>query len=60
MILCKMNVKLFIFTVHRRIIYVVSENLHLGSVGGGHRRRIDLEDKAKVVTYAWGAESLPR
>ena len=25
-----------------------------------HRRRIDLEDKAKVVPYAWGAESLPR
>ena len=25
-----------------------------------HRRRIDLEDKAKVVAYAWGTESLPR
>ena len=25
-----------------------------------HRRRIDLEYKAKVVAYAWGAESLPR
>ena len=25
-----------------------------------HRRRIDLEDKAKVVAFAWGAESLPR
>ena len=25
-----------------------------------HRRRIDLEDKTKVVAYAWGAESLPR
>ena len=25
-----------------------------------HRRRIDLEDKVKVVAYAWGAESLPR
>ena len=35
MILCKKNVKLFIFTVHCRIIYVVSENRHLGSVGGG-------------------------
>ena len=25
-----------------------------------HIRRIDLEDKAKVVAFAWGAESLPR
>ena len=25
-----------------------------------HRIRIDLEDKAKVVAYAWGAESLLR
>ena len=25
-----------------------------------HRRRIDLEDKANVVVYAWGAESLLR
>ena len=29
-------------------------------VAGAHRRKIDLEDKAKVVAYAWGAESLPR
>ena len=28
--------------------------------GNLHRRRIDLEDKTKVVAYAWGAESLPR
>ena len=28
--------------------------------GQKHGRRIDLEDKAKVVAYAWGAESLPR
>ena len=26
----------------------------------GHRRRIELEDKAKVVTSDWGTESLPR
>ena len=26
--------------------------------GVTHRRRIDLEDKTKVVAYAWGAESL--
>ena len=25
-----------------------------------HRRRIDLEDKAKVVASDWGTESLPR
>ena len=25
-----------------------------------HRRRIELEDKAKVVTSDWGTESLPR
>ena len=25
-----------------------------------HRRRIDLEDKAKVVASAWGTDSLPR
>ena len=29
-------------------------------VAAAHRRRIDLEDKTKVVAYAWGAESLPR
>ena len=26
----------------------------------GHRRRIELEDKAKVVPSDWGTESLPR
>ena len=35
MILCKKNDKIFIFTVHWRIIYVVSENRNIGSVGGG-------------------------
>ena len=25
-----------------------------------HKRRIELEDKAKVVALDWGAESLPR
>ena len=25
-----------------------------------HRRRIELEDNAKVVALVWGAESLPR
>ena len=25
-----------------------------------HRRRIELEDKAKVVASVWGAQSLPR
>ena len=25
-----------------------------------HRRRIELEDKAKVITSDWGTESLPR
>ena len=29
-------------------------------VSSGHRRRIELEDKAKVVTSDWGTESLPR
>ena len=29
-------------------------------LGGGHRRRIELEDKAKVVASDWGTESLPR
>ena len=33
---------------------------HGWGVEWSHRRRIDLEDKAKVVAYAWGAESLPR
>ena len=28
--------------------------------GVKHRRRIELEDKAKVVTSDWGTESLPR
>ena len=27
---------------------------------GSHRRRIDLEDNAKVVVSDWGTESLPR
>ena len=27
---------------------------------GYHRRRIELEDKAKVVASDWGTESLPR
>ena len=35
MILCKNNSKISIFTVHCSINYVVSENRHLGSVGGG-------------------------
>ena len=35
MILCKKNDKIFIFTVHWRIIYVVSENRNICSVGGG-------------------------
>ena len=26
----------------------------------GHRRKIELEDKAKVVTSDWGTESVPR
>ena len=34
--------------------------LYCTIMGQYHRRRIDLEDKAKVVAYAWGAESLPR
>ena len=33
--LCKKNYNIFIFTVHCNMIYVVSENRHLGSVGGG-------------------------
>ena len=34
-------------------IYCTVEGLH-------HRRRIELEDKAKVVASDWGTESLPR
>ena len=30
------------------------------SNGWGHRRRIELEDKAKVVEFVCGTESLPR
>ena len=29
-------------------------------VSATHRRRIELEDKAKVVVSFWGTESLPR
>ena len=28
-------------------------------IAKGHRRRIELEDKAKVVASDWGTESLP-
>ena len=38
----------------------VEENQIEKTECGRHRRRVDLEDKAKVVAYAWGAESLPR
>ena len=38
----------------------IKEERKTGSERQGHRRRIDLEDKAKVVAYAWGAESLLR
>ena len=29
-------------------------------VTGGHRSRIELEDKAKAIVSDWGTESLPR
>ena len=32
----------------------------LTELNAPHRRRIDLEDIAKVVTSDWGTESLPR
>ena len=38
-------------------------NLHTkaepAAVGADHRRRIVLEDKAKVIASDWGTESLP-
>ena len=34
--------------------------IHLFATRYKHRRRIYLEDKAKVVTLDWGTESLPR
>ena len=33
---------------------------HICTVGKTHRRRIELEDKAKVVPSVLGTESLPR
>ena len=35
MILCKKNSKMFIFTILCSVIYTVSENRNMGSVGGG-------------------------
>ena len=35
------------------------EHDHAVLVGSEHRRRIELEDKAKVVASDWGTESLP-
>ena len=38
----------------------VEASCYRGSKEGGHRRRIYLEDKAKVIASDWGTESLPR
>ena len=36
------------------------DRMHDLFVQYSHRRRIELEDKAKVVASDWGTESLPR
>ena len=58
------RVLLYCCTVMYCTVYSVHFTVFPGfswlSLSHRHRRRIDLEDKAKVVTYAWGAESLPR
>ena len=43
-------------------LYGILESTEGGGDGDSvnHRRRIELEDKAKVVTPDWGTESLPR
>ena len=40
--------------------YQISKDLHYCTLNAVHRRRIELEGKAKVVASDWGTESLPR
>ena len=42
------------------ILYTVQSGMECNHLGLNHRRRIELEDKAKVVASDWGTESLPR
>ena len=46
-----------VLPVHKTITGLEREK---DRVGQGLRRRIELEDKAKVVALDWGTESLPR
>ena len=67
--------KNYIFTVSPRLLLGTRQDVSLAyksnsyKMGIGfliniedvdHRRRIELEDKAKVVASVWGTESLPR
>ena len=53
-----------LFTTVQRVICIITTEPVTAEVDETllymHRRRIELEDKAKVVALDWGTESLPR